>query len=247
MRGPAVNFPRGSGQSFRKLLSRRGKSPPGAACSLIMMMKPALVATLLLSTALPLRGVIIDRIAAIVDAQVITVSDIDQLVTLRVFVPTEGESQDEFRRRVLETMIAQTLRRRDLERFGAPRVSPDAVAARLRQVASRFPGEEAFTEALTTAEMTLGELEAILTRQLELEAYIDERFAPLVFISLAEIERYYEEEYLPQRASRGLPARGLDEVREELRSALRAERLTSELELWTTQLRERANVDIYTW
>lgn len=211
-------------------------------------MKKALSLLILLAVwSTSLRAVIIDRIAAIVDGQVITLSEIDQLVTLRVFLPNEDEDQDAFRRRILETMIAQTLRRRDLERFGAPQVSADAVQARLRQIIGRFPTAEAFEQALATAEMTLAELEAILTRQLELEAYIDERFAPLVFISLAEIERYYQEEYLPQRAAQGLPARALEQVREELRAALRAERLTSELDLWTTQLRERANVDIYTW
>lgn len=202
----------------------------------------------LLITALsPLSAETIDRIAAIIDRQVLTVSEIDQLVMLRVFTPAQDESEDEFRRRVLDTMIAQALRRRDIERFGAPEISPDAVQSRMRTIRGRFATEADFLEALARAEMSEEELEAVVKRQLELDAYINERFAPQVFVSLAQIEQHYREVYAPQRRERGLPVRPLDQVREEIRGILRSERLEGELDLWTTQLRQQANVDVYAW
>ncbi|MGZ8830603.1 MAG: hypothetical protein ACXW2Q_09550, partial [Thermoanaerobaculia bacterium] len=39
----------------------------------------------------------------------------------------------------------------------------------------------------------------------------------------------------------------LNEVREEIRTRLRTDRLQKEIEQWTTQLRLRANVDVYAW
>lgn len=211
-------------------------------------MRILLLAFVLLLLA-PLRAgaQIIDRIAALVDGQVIALSEIDQMVITRIHVPRSGESEDDFRRRVLDSMIAQALRRRDVERFGAPQVSPERIETRYEAVRARFASEEEFLDALARAEMTDEELRAILRRQVEVEAYIDERFAPQIFISLAEIGRFYRDVYVPQRQERGLAPVSLDQAREEIRGIMRGERLEGELELWTRQLREQANVDIYTW
>lgn len=193
------------------------------------------------------KAVIIDRIAAVVEQDVITLSEIDQLVILRFVERTPGESQDAYRRRVLEMMIAQALRFKDVQRFGGMEVSRDAVEARLVEIQRRFPSPEAFEQALLETELTLDEVRALITRQLQLEAYIEERFSPLIFISNEEIEAYYRESWLPQRESRGLAATPLSEVREEIRTLLRAERLDEEIRKWTEQLRSRVNVDIYAW
>src|SRR6266550_3185373 len=69
--------------------------------------------------ALPLSAGTVDRVAAVVDRQVITVSEITQMVELRFFARNQGESEDDYRHRVLEALIAQALRFRDVERFGA--------------------------------------------------------------------------------------------------------------------------------
>lgn len=192
-------------------------------------------------------AVVIDRIAAVVEQDVITLSEIDQLVLLRFIDRSTGESEDSYRRRVLETMIAQALRFKDVQRFGGMDVSRDAVEARLVQIQQRFPSPQAFEQALQETEMTLDEVRAQITRQLQLEAYIEERFSPLIFISNDEIETYYRDLWLTQRQSRGLAPLPLSEVREEIRTLLRAERLDDEIRKWTEELRSRVNVDIYAW
>jgi hypothetical protein len=196
------------------------------------------------STALPLQGEVIDRIAAIVEREVITTSEIDQMEVLRFFPPVAGESRDAFRQRILDLLIAQALRLRDVERFGARNVPPDSIEARLGQIVERFPSEEAFLEAAAATELTIQEIRALIRRQLQVEIYIEEHVAPMIFISLEEIERYYQTTWLPQRRERGLPVIPLVEVREEIRTLMRGERLQSEIRRWTEQLRERANVDI---
>jgi len=95
--------------------------------------------------------------------------------------------------------------------------------------------------------LTPDELRALVKRQLQVEAYVQERFAPLVFISNEEIQAYYRGTWSEQRRKRGLAMPPLAEVREEIRALLRASRLDEEIEKWTTQLRERANVDVYAW
>ncbi|HEV7238927.1 MAG TPA: hypothetical protein VGQ36_06765 [Thermoanaerobaculia bacterium] len=203
-------------------------------------------AALALVLALPAGAVTVDRIAAVVDGQVLTVSEITQMVELRFF-PRLGNTDEEYRRDALDALIAQALRYRDVERFGAQDIPADTIDARLLEIQRRFPSETEFTAALTRSELTLDELRALIKRQLQVEAYIQERFAPLVFVTNEEIDDYYRDTWRVQRRERGLPVPPLNEVREEVRTALRLSRLQVEIDRWTSQLRARANVDVYAW
>lgn len=201
---------------------------------------------LLLLLAMPASAVTVDRIAAVVDRQVLTVSEIGQMVEIRFF-PRTSENEDSHRRDVLEALIAQALRSRDVERFGAPDIPRDTIEARILEIQRRFPSEAEFQSALTRAELTPEELQGLVKRQLQVEAYIQERFAPQVFISPEDIQSYYEGTWSRQRRERGLPIPPLATVREEVRLAVRSARLQGEIDKWTTRLRARANVDVYAW
>jgi hypothetical protein len=206
-------------------------------------MRRFLVAMLL---ALPAAAVTVDRIAAVIDGQVLTVSEISQMVELRFF-PRLGDSDEDYRREVLDALIAQALRYRDVERFGAQDIPADTIEARVVEIQRRFPSETEVNAALARAELTADELRALVKRQLQVEAYIQERFAPLVFVTNEEIDEYYRGPWREQRRERGLPVPPLTEVRDEVRAALRLSRLQAEIDRWTSQLRARANVDVYAW
>jgi peptidyl-prolyl cis-trans isomerase SurA len=204
------------------------------------------LAALLLLLALPASAFTVDRIAAVIDRQVLTVSEVTQMVEIRFF-PRTTESEDDHRRDVLDALIAQALRLRDVERFGAQDIPADAIEARLLEMQRRFASETEFLAAIARAELTLDEVRALVKRQLQVEAYIQERFAPLIFVSTEEIDAYYSGPWSAQRRERGLPVPPLEQVREEVRLAVRATRVEQEIERWTGQLRERANVDVYAW
>lgn len=201
---------------------------------------------ILLLSALPAGAVTVDRIAAVIDNQVLTVSEVGQMVEIRFF-PRTAETEDDHRRTVLEALIAQALRFRDVERFGAQDIARDVIEARVVEIRSRFASPADFDAALARAELTPDEMQALVKRQLQVEAYIQERFAPLIFLTNDDIAAYYSGPWTEQRRARGLPVPPLAEVREEVRTAVRGSRLQEEIEKWTAQLRARANVDIYAW
>jgi hypothetical protein len=196
--------------------------------------------------ALPAGAVTVDRIAAVIDGQVLTVSEIGQMVEIRFF-PRLASDDDDHRREVLDALIAQALRYRDVERFGAQDISADTIEGRLLEIRRRFASDADFGAALTRAELTLDEVRALAKRQLQVEAYIQERFAPLVLVTNEEIADYHATTWSRARRERGLPVLPLSEVREEVRSAVRSSRLQTEIAKWTAQLRARANVDVYAW
>jgi hypothetical protein len=201
---------------------------------------------LLIVLAQAASAVTVDRIAAVIDKQVLTVSEVSQMVELRFF-PRTAKDDDDYRREVLEALIAQALRFRDVERFGGQDVPKDSIEARLQEIQKRFASPAEFDAALQRAELSLDEVRALVKRQLQVEAYIQERFAPTVFIQNEDIEAYYRGDWSRQRRERGLTIPALSDVREEIRALLRSTRLQAEIETWTRQLRQTANVDVYAW
>ncbi len=202
---------------------------------------------LILLLCVPLRAATVDRVAAVIDREVIAVSEVSQMVETRFFAHPAGQSDDDYRHMVLENLIAQALRYRDVERFGAQDIPKDSIEARLLEIQKRFASPAEFAAALQRAELTLDDLRTLVKRQLQVEAYIQERFAPLVFIPNEDIDAYYRGTWSQQRRTRGLPIPPIGDVREEIRTLLRSDRLQQEVETWTTQLRTRANVDVYAW
>ena len=213
---------------------------------MVSRISPVRKLILLLLLTIPATAVTVDRIAAVIDGQVVTVSEIAQMVEIRFF-PRLAQTDEEHRREILDALIAQALRYRDVERFGAQDISADTIEARFLEIQRRFPSEADFTAALARAELSADEVRALAKRQLQVEAYIQERFAPLVFVTNEEIEDYYRNTWSPARRERGLAVPALTEVREEVRTAVRSSRLQVEIDRWTSQLRARANVDVYAW
>ena len=202
---------------------------------------------LILICALPAAGVTVDRIAAVVDQEVVTVSEVAQMAEMRFFLRTPGQDDDDYRRAILDALIAQALRLRDVERFGAAEITPDQIESRLQEIQRRFASPAELEAALVRAELSSDELRALVRRQLQVDAYIQERFAPLVFVTNDDIEAYFRGPWAEQRRERGLPAGTLAEAREEIRSLLRGSRLIEAIDRWTSRLRLRANVDVYAW
>jgi len=209
------------------------------------MMKRLFLIAILLAT--PAYAVTVDRIAAVIDRQVLTVSEVNQMAELRFFPRVAGRNDDDYRHDILEALIAQALRFRDVERFGAQDIPKDSIESRLVEIQHRFASPAELDAALARAELTPDELRALIKRQLQVEAYIQERFAPMVFVANEDIADYYNGPWRQQRVERGLPVPPLNDVREEIRTLIRSRQLDQQIETWTTQLRARANVDVYAW
>jgi len=220
-------------------------TPPKRATGFLV--RQFLVALVLTIVTAPAFAVTIDRIAAVIDQQVLTVSEVNQMAELRFFPHAAGKSDDDYHHDILEAMIAQALRYRYVERFGAQDISKDSIEARLAEIQSRFKTSVEFGAALVRSELTRDELLAMIKRQLQVEAYIRELFAPMIFVANDDIATYYNGTWRQQRTARGLSVPPLNDVREEIRTLIRSRQLDQQVETWTAQLRARANVDVYAW
>lgn len=208
-----------------------GPPPPAAP-------KPAAPAT----TA---KTVLQDRALAVVDEDPILASDVERAIKLGLEQPKPGEADAQFRRRVLDGLIDQRVQFHEIDRFNFEQVPVEEIQKRVAEIRSHFPDEASFQKSLKEVGLDLKGLRQLVTRQLLVLTYVDERLGSRVFVSPDDINRYYRDVLTPEMRKQGQQPPPPEEVREEIRETLKQQKLTQELASWTRELREKADVVVY--
>lgn len=188
---------------------------------------------------------LVDRIVAVVDEDPILESDVDRAIGLGLVSRVEDETDEAFRRRVLDLMIEERLRAHEVDRFGFTEISVLEVEKATRALEANFGSRQRFEERLQEIGLTREDVRQIAARQVMVVTYVDERLGPRVFVSLDDIRQYYETVLTPEMKRIGKPLPELDQVREQIRAVLREQRLNQEIERWTEQLRLEADIEDY--
>jgi peptidyl-prolyl cis-trans isomerase SurA len=190
-------------------------------------------------------GTLKDRVLAVVDDDPILGSDVERVVRLGLETAKPGETPAVFRRRVLDELIEQRLQFHEIDRFGFEQVPVDEIQKRVAAIRARFPNEAAFQKALKEVGLDPKGLRQLVTRQLLVLTYVDERLGPSVFVTPDDVNRYYRDVLGPEMQKRGQAAPLLDQVREDIRETLKQQKMTAQMESWTKGLREKADVLLY--
>jgi len=188
------------------------------------------------------ENVLRDRVVAIVDEDPILASDVERIVGLGLAQPTAGESPREFRRRVLGQLIDERLRFHEIDRFGFEPVPVARIDQQVQEIRDRFKGEAGLDSRLKEVGLTLAGLRQLVSRQLMVLTYVDERLGPRVFVSVDDINNYYRDVLTPELQKQGQEAPPIDPVREQIRTVLKEKLLNKEIETWTEELRRKADI-----
>jgi len=186
-----------------------------------------------------------DRVLAVVDEDPVLASDVERVVRLGLDAPNPGEADEAFRRRVLSALIDQRLQFHEVDRFGFQQVPVDEIEKRVAAIRARFPDEASFQKALKEVGLDLKGLRQLMARQLLVLTYVDERLGPRVFVTPDDINRYYRQVLTPEMQKRGQTAPPVEEVRDDIRETLKQQKTTQEVTSWTRELRQKADVVIY--
>ena len=186
-----------------------------------------------------------DRVLAVVDEDPVLASDVERVIRLGLDAPNPGEADEAFRKRVLNALIDQRLQFHEVDRFGFQQVPVDEIEKRVAAIRARFPDEGSFQKALKEVGLDLKGLRQLMARQLLVLTYVDERLGPRVFVNPDEITRYYRQVLTPEMQKRGQPVPPVEEVRDDIRETLKQQKTTQEVTNWTRELREKADIVVY--
>jgi hypothetical protein len=219
------------------LASFAAAAPPAA--------KPAPPAAKAPAPAPPAAPKLEDRVLAVVDEDPILASDLERVIALGLKPQKPGENEVVYHRRVLNDLIEERLRFHEIDRFSFEQVPVDDIDSHLAEIRGRFKDEATYQKTLKDHGLTVKDLRQLVARQLMVLAYVDEQLGPRVFVSLDDINTYYRNTLTPAMQKQGQTVPPVEDVRDQIRTVLREQRLNEAIAKWTEELRRKADIQVY--
>jgi peptidyl-prolyl cis-trans isomerase SurA len=194
-------------------------------------------AALVLALAALASAEIIDRIVAVVNGSVITLSDVE---AARRFGLIEVEGAD--LRGAVERTIDRRLALAEVERYSPPEPSPARLDEVMAAARARFPSGAAFDAALKETGLTADQLRRHLRDGLRLRTYEEQRFGFAIQHREEDLRAFFQAN--PDRFRRGGAPAAFEDVRAEVRTALIEQRTAQGIQEWIAGLRRRAEIRI---
>lgn len=200
-------------------------------------------AVAILALALSLAAEIIDRIAVILDSDVITESEILRQIRLTALLNGEQpQITPRTRRDTAERLIEQWLIRREMElnRLGVD--ARPAAEARYSEFRKRFAGEQSYLEVLRSHGLSDEDVREALLWQATLLEFIAVRFRPGVQVPEEEIRDYFEREIRPLAPTHPEARISYEEARPQIEAILINQRVDNALDRWLGQARTQTRI-----
>jgi len=190
-------------------------------------------------------GEVVDQVAALVEGEVITLSEVQQLVQYKGWqISEEPDERRSLYLTVLDQIINQKLISREAQQTPGNQISQDDITQQLQAYRRRFSSQDQFQEKLASMEMTESTLRDLIRRELSVWRFIQTRFEPFIIVMPAQIQKYYDEILVPELAQTGSPLPALELVREQIREILILEKTNQEMDRWVSNMRGKAQVSI---
>jgi hypothetical protein len=207
-------------------------------------MRCPLTLLLTLASALP-GGVVIDRVAVVVEKHAIKSSDIQRDLRLTEFMNREPvDLSPANRRKSADRLIDQTLIRDEVARGGYRRPNDaDAEILLKHLVRDRFGGSASgLHELLSRYGLSENELREQFLWQLTVLRFIDQRFRPGVQVADQDVRTYYDQ-HLAEFKREHPRNNSFDALQTQIRASLEGERINQDFAAWIEEARKRVRIE----
>jgi hypothetical protein len=182
----------------------------------------------------------IDGIAARIEDDIITDSEVNELAAFQQLVEGRSKSREELIRELADQWIVR--QEATAVNYGQP--SAEDVDRAFQQLVKQFPSPEEFKRRCAALGLSEAAVRRMLMQQLYLSRFLDHRFRPAAQVSQDDIETYYEKEFVPQLKARNATVPPLDEVEDTIREVLIQRVINERAEKWLDDTRERLKIAI---
>ncbi len=203
-----------------------------------MCIKILLAVSLLLQSSL----ITMDKIAAVVNEQVITVSDIEKAIALYPFMYTRNETDETFYRRVLEELINYTVI--DLEYRNEFTLSEDDYEYIQTPILKKARSMEALLALLQEFDMEEKDFREFIRPRVLYEKVLREKFPFNINIPSNDIEDFYNREYVPAQQRLQLEPLSLVEMTPVIERYLRKSKTEERLSGWLNDIKSAYKIEI---
>lgn len=187
------------------------------------------------------QGEIIDRIVAVVNDEVITLTDVNIIQKFGLFEDMDETGGRDIQKFIIDRLINQKL----VIQLASERlmVDEEELEALLSDLIQKTDPDVA-EEALLQFGLDWDDLRSYLHEKLLFQKIISQRFSRGVIVSIEEIERYYEQVYVPSRRENNLSPQPMIEVLDQIETALTREKVEGQIQEWIENLKRGADIQI---
>lgn len=200
-----------------------------------------LIFALFLGTMLWGQAEIVDRIAAIVNDEVITLTDIEIVSAFNIEKKVNGNSEDFSLKKELDSLINQKLVIQLEGESGI--ISREEIKNKLQKIKEDM-GLQEFENKLEYFGISEQDILDYLKEKITFQKIIERRFTQREVVSLKEIEDYYNNVYKPSMEKKEETPKPLVEMLDEIESILQKKKSEDKIKEWLKNLRQHSDVII---
>jgi hypothetical protein len=203
-----------------------------------------MIARTLLSLFILLQAgpILVDKIAAQVNDEIITVHDIERAIAFFPLLRQKNESEEIFYSRVLGDLINYKVIALEYgDEFNLTEEDFENVQTQILQKAGSL---EKLLAALNNFAMSWGDFEKFIREKVLYEKVLREKFPMELTIPFNEIEKFYNNDYLPSQQRLGLEPQSLAEMTPQIEKYLRKLRTEKQLSAWLSDIRSAYKIEI---
>jgi hypothetical protein len=182
----------------------------------------------------------IDGIAARIEDDVLTESEVRELGAFQKLVDGQTKSRAELIRELEDQWIV----RGEATAANYPTPSAEDVDRAYSQLESQFPSPDEFKRRGTAAGLGEAAVRRMLEEQLYLSRFLDFRFRPAAQVTDSQIEDYYKNDFADPLKKRGQPVPALDDVDDNIREVLIVRAINDRATAWLDDTRTRLQIDV---
>jgi peptidyl-prolyl cis-trans isomerase SurA len=201
--------------------------------------------------AAPVQGVVLDRVVAVVNEDLILESDVDEERRFEEIQPLRAAT-DSTRAKLIERLVDRTLILQQAALQPEDAVSDQQLDAQLATMRKDIPAckqfhcetDEGWKKFLDSHGFSVEEFRKRWRQRMELLKFIEERFRNGVKITDDEAKTYYEKTMLPEYTKRNVTPPPLEIVQKRIEEVLLQQQVGALLEDWLKSLRAQGSVRI---
>ena len=182
----------------------------------------------------------IDGIAARIEGDILTESEVRELAAFQQLVDGQSKSRIE----ILRERTDQWIARGEAEASKYPPPTSEDVDRAYALLAKQFSSPQEFKKRFEAAGLSEMAVRRMLEEQLYLSRFLDYRFRSAAQVSDEQIASYYETEFSPQLETRKQPVPPLAEVEDTIREVLVQRDINDRATKWLDDTRQRIKVDV---
>jgi len=197
---------------------------------------------ILFLTILQFGMILIDKIAATVNDEVITISDIEKSLFFYPILRNKKESEHDLYLQQLENMVNYKIIY--MENKGQFEITKeDFESIRLSEI-KRYGSIESFMNILKNFDMDMNDFMDFVRDKVFFDKVVKEKFKLKIDVKFEEIEDFYKTEYLSLQKKLGMTPLSLIEIASEIEDHLRSKKINKQLSGWISDMQKSYKISI---